>query len=166
MSAGGRARWEDLARHAARAQPATGIEAFRQFLTLTLDGTPYAVPVEMVREIVRMRPVTPIPRVCAEVCGVISLRGDIIQVIDLRRRLSLPAAAPGRHSRIIVLQADDDLRAGLLVDGVRDVVRVTDRDMLPPPGGDGGSVEALIRRDEIFVSVLDLERVLAVAADE
>ena len=155
-------QWDDLARNASELDGDLEIEEVRQFLTLSLDDTPYAVPVESVREIVRMRPLTPIPRVAPEVCGVISLRGEIIQVVDLRRRLGLPPVEPGRRSRIIVLQVDDDLTAGLLVDGVGVVLRVPEADISPPLGSESGAVEALIRRGELFVSLLDLSRVLGV----
>ncbi len=66
-------RWQDLARRAAERRSAE-VEsvASRQLLTFVLDASPYAVPVERVREIVRVRPITPVPRVPSDVCGVIS----------------------------------------------------------------------------------------------
>jgi len=154
--------WEELAQRAYEPAPSHEIDTLRHFLSLVVDSTPYAVAVEAVREIVRMRPVTPIPRVRSEVRGVISLRGEILQVVDLRRRLGLEPRTPGRLSRIIVLQVSDDLTAGVLVDGVSEVLRVSERELSPPLGGDRGAVEALITRGETFVSVLDLERVLGV----
>src|SRR5204863_5408726 len=77
--------WDELARAASarRGAPAAA-EVLRQLLCVRVDGSPYAVPVENVREIVRVRSITPIPRVASCVRGVISLRGEIIQVIDLR----------------------------------------------------------------------------------
>jgi len=154
-------QWEDLARHAVGSDEAVE-EYLGQFLCLAVDDTPYAVPVEAVREIVRMRPVTRIPRVPEAICGVIALRGEIIQVVDLRCRLGLASAAPGRRSRIIVLQVDDNLTAGLLVDGVSDVLRAGESDVIPPLGGESGTVEALIKRGDTFVSLLDLHAVLGV----
>jgi chemotaxis signal transduction protein len=159
---GAEQQWEDLARSASERDQSIAIEELRQFLRLRVDDTLYAVPVENVREIVRMRPVTPIPRVAEEVRGIISLRGEIIQIIDLRRRLRLPPVTPGRHSRIIVLQVDDELTAGLLVDGVSQVLRVAEADIGPPLGGESGAVEALIKSGDAFISLLDLDRVLEV----
>jgi purine-binding chemotaxis protein CheW len=96
--------WDELARTAARKEEtSTELESLRQLLTFNVAGTPYAVPVEAVREIVRMRPITPVPRTSSHVCGVISLRGEIIQVVDLRLRLGLPAAEITRSSRIVVI---------------------------------------------------------------
>jgi purine-binding chemotaxis protein CheW len=163
MSGGGsEQQWEDLARSASGRDEHPAIEELRQFLTLRVDDTTYAVPVEAVREIVRMRPVTPLPRVAEEVRGVISLRGEIIQIVDLRRRLRLPPVTPGRRSRIIVLQVNDELTAGLLVDGVSEVLRAAERDIGPPLCSESGAVEALIKRGDTFVSLLDLDRVMEV----
>lgn len=154
-------RWQDLARRAAERRNAE-VEsvAVRQLLTFVLDGSPYAVPVERVREIVRIRPITPVPRVPGDVCGVISLRGEILEVIDLRLRLRLHAGPSGRASRIIVVHAADGGVAGLLVDGVTEVLPVPDDALRPAAAGETGNVETLCVRGDRFISLIDLERVL------
>jgi purine-binding chemotaxis protein CheW len=121
--------------------------------------------VESVREIVRIRPITPIPRTSSHVRGVISLRGEIIQVVDLRLRLGLPAAEITRSSRIVVIHADDERVAGILVDAVNEVLRVTEDAILPSAAGDTGTVDSLCARGDQFVSLIDLERALDVDAE-
>lgn len=158
-------RWDALAREAAARREASVSEELQQLLTFRLDDSPYALPVERVREIVRIRPITPVPRVPVDVRGVISLRGEIVQVVDLRRRLGLATREPGRSSRIIVVHGGDGRVAGLLVDAVREVLSVSD-EALRPASGDVGAVETLCVRGEEFISVVDLDRVLAVDADE
>jgi purine-binding chemotaxis protein CheW len=154
-------RWQDLARRAAERRSAE-VEnvAVRQLLTFVLDGSPYAVPVERVREIVRVRPITPVPRVPSDVCGVISLRGEILEVIDLRLRLHLSAAPNGRASRIIVAHGADGGVAGLLVDGVSEVLSVSEDALRPASSADAGNVETLCVRGDRFISLIDLDRVL------
>jgi chemotaxis signal transduction protein len=91
--------------------------------------------------------------------GVISLRGEIVQVIDLRRRLGAAEAESTRRARIIVVQAEEAGIAGLLVDGVREVMRVAPSDLLSQSGD--GMVSALCRRQGgTFVSLVDLDKVL------
>jgi purine-binding chemotaxis protein CheW len=158
--------WDDLARTAARGEEASGeLGSLRQLLTFSVAETPYAVPVESVREIVRIRPITPIPRASSDVRGVISLRGEIIQVVDLRLRLGLPAAEITRSSRIVVIHADDERVAGILVDAVNEVLRVTEEAILPPAAGEMGTVNSLCVRGDQFVSLIDLERALDVDAE-
>jgi purine-binding chemotaxis protein CheW len=154
-------RWQDLARLAAeRRNTESESVAVRQLLTFMLDGSPYAVPVERVREIVRIRPITPVPRVPEDVCGVISLRGEILEVIDLRLRLRLRAGRPGRASRIIVVHVADGCVAGLLVDGVTEVLAIPEDTLRPAASAETGNVETLCVRGDRFVSLIDLERVL------
>ena len=132
----------------------------RELLLLRAAGDAYAVPVERVREIVRLRPITPIPRAPAALLGVVALRGDMIEVVDLRRRLGLADAEPARTQRIVVLHGADGGAAGLRVDAASDVLRVTDAELEATPAGEAGAVAALCTWQGRFVSVLDVDRVL------
>jgi len=164
MSESSTRSWESLARQASVRESAVS-PYLQQLLTFELAGAPYALPVERVREIVRVRPITPVPRVPEEVRGVISLRGEIVQVVDLRRRLGLEPSEATRASRIVVVLGDEGRVAGLLVDSVQEVLSVSE-DSLRQASGEATVVEALCVRDDEFVSLVDLERVLAVDADE
>jgi purine-binding chemotaxis protein CheW len=160
---GGR-RWDLLARAAARrAEGGADAGDTRQLLTFLLDGAAYALPVERVREIVRLRSTTPMPRVPDPVRGVISLRGEIVQVVDLRRCLGLPETQPTRRSRIIIVRGGNERLAGLLVDAVTEVMAAS-ADSLRPTSGEMDAVESLCMRGDRFVSLVDLERVLAIDA--
>jgi len=153
--------WEDLARGANR--PADEEERkVIHLLTFALGEATYALRVESVREIVRMRSMTPVPRVAEAVRGVVSLRGEIVQVVDLRQRLRLPAAELLRSSRIVVVHLADGCIAGLLVDAVREVLKVDADEVLPPPIGEVSAVEALCERGGEFVSLIALQRVLEI----
>ncbi len=154
--------WESLARQAAT-QRGAGLEEaqnLRELLVFLLDGSAYAIPVERVREIIRLRAITPMPRVPAEIRGVIALRGEVVQVVDLRMRLHLPASDPTRRTRIVVLHGEDDRVTGVLVDEVKEVVHVRDDDVRPATSGDGEAVSELFLRGSDFVSIMDLNRVL------
>lgn len=158
--------WESLARAASGRDAHEASALLRELLVFLLGDSPYAIPVERVREIVRMRAVTPVPRVPSEIRGVIALRGEVVQVVDLRMCLGLPTPETGRQTRIIVLHGDDDRVAGILVDGVREVVRVAEDDVRPATGGEGDAVSELFLSDEEFVSILDLDRVLEFRGDQ
>jgi len=160
------AHWDDLARQVAGGGTAEDRpEDLRQLLTFEVDSTPYAVPVERVREIVRIRPITPIPRVPAEVRGVISLRGEIVEVVDLRRRLDLEPIQPRRSTRIIVVTSETGKVAGILVDAVNEVLRVSEGAIKATSSGGTTVVEALCTRGDEFVSLMDLDRVLQIDAE-
>jgi purine-binding chemotaxis protein CheW len=157
--------WEEVARRARGAQVVVGgQEDLRQLLTFEVDSTPYAIAVERVREIVRIRPITPVPRVPEVVRGVISLRGEIVEVIDLRRRLGLAPADPVRSTRIIVVNSEDGRIAGIMVDAVREVSRVSEDAIRATDSSETVAVESLCVRGEEFISVIDLDRILQIDA--
>ncbi len=154
--------WRHLARRAASRNVAPdATEAFvQELLVVQLAESGYALPVERVREIVRLRPITRVPGVPASVCGVISLRGEVFQVVDLCVRLGLSAADAALRRRIVVLHGDDGCTAGLLVDGVREVLRAPEGALRPAPPDASSAVSALCPRGSEFLSVLDLDAVL------
>jgi purine-binding chemotaxis protein CheW len=153
--------WVEVAREAARVRGETSRAVHAQrLLVFVLDGAPYALPVERVREIVRKRPITPVPRIAPEVLGVISLRGRVIQVIDLRRRLGLAPAAAAPRSRIVVAHDGEGRVAGFVVDRVLEVVAAPEEALLDAPSGATGAVEGLCRIGGRFVSVVDLDRAM------
>lgn len=164
---GGRqASWDDLARAAVRGGEDASAGELRQLLAFDVGSAVYAIPVESVREIVRMRPITPVPRVSEDVRGVIALRGEIVQVVDLRRRLGLSPLEPTRKTRIVVVHLEDGRVAAVLVDAVREVMRVEADAIGPPAGGESQAVEALCARGDQFVSLIALDRVLQVDAED
>jgi purine-binding chemotaxis protein CheW len=162
------AGWESLARSAASRRevvPESPADEGRRLLAIRLDGTPYAIPIESVREIVRLRPMTPVPGAPPAVCGVISLRGDIVEVIDLRVRLGLAVGATGRASRIVTVSAAVGQLAGLLVDAVEEVVIAEPGAFRPATGGESGPVESLCLRGDRFLSLIDLDQVMQIDAE-
>lgn len=147
----------------APAASATEDEAGREYLTFWLGDEVYAVPVVSLREIVRPLPVTEVPRTPDFVLGVVTLRGTVLPVFDLRLRLRLPTRADGRDTRVLVLDSDDG-PAGIVADRVDQVVRAAgDLEIAPQALGTGSEhIEGLLRRDGRMIIVLDLETALKV----
>jgi chemotaxis signal transduction protein len=154
MSAAEPRAWDELARGAASRDASAAARVQCELLVFSLDGAAYALPIERVREIVRLRALTPMPHVPEAVLGVLSLRGEIVQVIDARRRLGLPSFAPARASRVIVVSSEQGDVTGLLVDSVREVLRVDESELRAPTNTDGGLITALAPRGAGFVSVV------------
>jgi len=90
-----------------------------------------------------VRPVTEVPRAPAFVTGIISVRGTIVPVVDLRLRLHLPAPDPGPAARILIVKRNDE-PCGLVVDEVVHVVRLHAEDIEPPPPVVGGQSSEFI----------------------
>lgn len=102
-------------------------------LCFAVASETFAIDIREVREIIRARPATELPAVPDFIRGIIALRGQILPVLDLRRRLGFEAAdAPLPSARIVVI-AIDEKPAGILVDGVTQKVRLPKSEMAPPP---------------------------------
>lgn len=141
--------------------------ALREYVTFLLGGEEYGLAIEQVREILRPPPITEVPRAPGHVLGVITLRGEVVPVLDARRCLSLPPAAPGPRSRIVVCDGAEG-RVGLLVDSVSQVVRLPAGAIEPrPPGVGGAAAEAIAgigREGDRLVVLLHLDVLLGAAA--
>lgn len=103
-------------------------------LCFLISGATFGIDIMQIREIVKPRPVTEVPRAPSFVAGVISLRGVIIPVLDLHDRLGLERSAAGGSERLIVVKTgpQGDL-TGLLVDRVLQVARLTGSSEPGPP---------------------------------
>jgi purine-binding chemotaxis protein CheW len=110
-----------------------------QLCTLRVGGEDYAIDIMRVREIIHPLPVTPVPRAPPFVEGVIRLRGDVIPVVDVRKRFGLPATPATRKSRFLVVNVAGR-RIALVVDEVREVLRLPRGEIRPAPplGTPGG----------------------------
>jgi purine-binding chemotaxis protein CheW len=103
-----------------------------QYLTFSLDGQTYGIPILQIQEIRGWTAVTPLPNSPAHIKGVLNLRGTIIPVIDLRSRFNLPAREYDALTVIVVVNLRNHL-AGLVVDAVSDVVNAgADRERETP----------------------------------
>jgi purine-binding chemotaxis protein CheW len=98
--------------------------AMKQYLTFILDGEEYGVPILKVNGIQGWEKTTPIPNSPDFVKGIINLRGEIVPIIDLRKRFGLEEKAFDTHTVVIVVRVEqEDIKrtVGLVVDGVADV---------------------------------------------
>jgi purine-binding chemotaxis protein CheW len=102
--------------------------AAREFLAFELGNEHYALPLHCVREIVRVPQVTEVPRGPEEVLGVISVRGAVTTLIDLRRKLRLPQGPIDAKSRVLLVESGPEV-VGMLVDAVLEVKRLTQEEI-------------------------------------
>lgn len=99
-------------------------EDVREFLGFTLAGESYAFPLATVQEIVKPLPITEVPRSPHEILGVMSVRGRITTVVDLRRLLRVEEAPFDRLTRILLVDTGEEVQ-GCAVDRVLQVYRMS-----------------------------------------
>lgn len=148
---------------AASAAPAAPPPRPETWITFELSNEVFALPIEPVREVLRVTDITRVPHAPNPVRGVTQLRGRVIPVVDLGLRLGLPARSAGRSSRILVAESRGRL-LGLLVDSVHQVIKLDrNRAQTPPedvvtPSSD--FVTAVYHLGARLVLMLDVDRTL------
>jgi purine-binding chemotaxis protein CheW len=124
-------------------------------LVFELAGQQYALPVTQVREVLPLAALTRIAEAPGALAGVLRLRGSLLPVVDLRRRLGLPAVAPRVSQRIVVALAASSA-VGLVVDSAHGLLELSE---LPETAAPDRSqlVRTVVLADGRVVTILDLE---------
>lgn len=139
-----------------------------KFLHFQLGQERYSLPVTAVREIIRVCPITHVPRMPAHHLGVINLRGKIVPVMDLRRRLHLQPAKSLERACIIVVhhqtEQNPDQLIGLQVDVVEEVAFIPQDAIEPAPDFcdviDGKFILAMAKSKDSVITILSIEELL------
>jgi len=133
-----------------------------ELLCFRLSTEEYAFPITEVKEIIKPMEITEVPRVPEYILGIISLRGTIVPICDLRRRLGLPVKEATRSTRIVI--ASDDVKTlGMVVDEVTEVMRIPVSGLEPPPpvlAGVGAEfIQAVGRDNHKMVILLNMKKI-------
>jgi purine-binding chemotaxis protein CheW len=135
-----------------------------QLLTFMLGSEEYALNIMDIKEIIRPRECTEVPRAPGYILGIISLRGTIIPIFDVNKRLGLPAGERSAQNRIVVVRSREHL-FGLHVDSVVQVMDLALSHIEPPPeilgGVEGDFLRGVGKIDERLIILLNLARILA-----
>ncbi|HEX8173153.1 MAG TPA: chemotaxis protein CheW [Thermoanaerobaculia bacterium] len=135
-----------------------------ELLTFVIAGEQYAIEIEHIVEIVTPRPVTRVPNADPSVVGILSLRGTIVALVDVRRKLRHPAAAaPTEETRIVVIDFDGEM-IGFVVDRVLRVVKALPNEIEPHPVVHAteldASIRGVFRPGGALTILLDLDKLL------
>ncbi|HBA88272.1 MAG TPA: chemotaxis protein CheW [Geobacter sp.] len=141
------------------------VAATVELLCFRVASEEYALNIMDIKEIIKPRDVTEVPRVPAFVRGILSLRGNIIPVFDMRLRLGLAGNTASERERVVVVKRQSGF-CGVLVDEVVQVVRIAEAGIEPPPvvleGIDREFVLGIGRVNGRMLILLDMEKVLDV----
>lgn len=133
-----------------------------EVLCIRISQENYGIDIMRIREVIKPRRVTEIPWTSSHVCGVISLRGTMVPVLDMSKRLGVEPTPPTGRERVIVVKSASGL-TGLQVDQVGQVIRIAKNGIQPPsfPVGprDQGFVSGVARFDGRRIFLLNDERV-------
>jgi purine-binding chemotaxis protein CheW len=137
----------------------------KQLVIFELGNEYFGVDIAAVESIIKMQEITRVPQAPDFVEGITNLRGAVLPVIELRKRLGLPDHDRDKETRIIVVNLDD-MEVGMVVDAVWEVITISDDIIEPTPPMvttvDTGFITGIARLEERLVILLDLTSVLTV----
>ncbi|MGE8204060.1 chemotaxis protein CheW [Heyndrickxia sp. NPDC080065] len=124
----------------------------------------YAIPVQHIRSIEKVQHITRVPRAESFVKGVINLRGVVLPIIDLQKRLNIGKILPNENTRIIITVIDK-MEVGLLVDAANDVIDIS-KDIIEPQPEVVDTIKAeyisgVAKVDKRLLLLINLEQVLS-----
>jgi len=136
----------------------------KEYLSFILSDEEYAIDIMMIKEIIKPVEITQVPRAPEIILGIISLRGTILPIFNLRKRLGLKDFDQNRRARIVVISSENGL-VGLMVDAVTGVVKMFDSDIEPPPSVlndiETVFVKGVGRYQDRFIIFMEITKVLS-----
>jgi len=137
-----------------------------QYLTFAIEDEDYGIEIVYVKEIIKMQAITRVPEMPNYIEGITNLRGDLIGVLDVRKRFNMSSKEHDDETCIIVIVHSDYGQLGMIVDAVQETVIITQDKVAPPPNAKLNYANQFIRNigrigeDDVKLLV-DVERFLA-----
>ena len=135
-----------------------------RWVSFRLDEETYAINVMQVQEVLRVTEIAPVPGAPDYVLGIINLRGNVVTVIDARKRFGLMSREPDDASRIVIIEANGQV-VGILVDSVAEVVdlAMSEIESAPNVGNDESSkyIQGVASREGELIILVDLNKLLS-----
>jgi purine-binding chemotaxis protein CheW len=145
---------------------ASAVRDEQQFVTFRLDEGEYGVPISKVQEIDRSSKMTRVPRTADYMDGITNLRGEVVPVINARKRFHLPQKESDERTRVIIVEVAG-VKTGLLVDSVREVRNLASKDIAVPPASLSTTIDrqyisgiGKVDGDKRMIVLLDVEKIL------
>lgn len=140
------------------------VVAEKQMVLFELGSETYGLDIATVHEIIRMQPITKVPKAPTYVEGVINLRGKVIPVIDIGKKFGFDKAEKGKNNRIVVVYLQDTT-LGITVDAVTEVIRIPN-DAIEPVSdivttGNSEYLQGIAKLADKMVILLALEKLLS-----
>lgn len=135
-----------------------------QWVTFRLEGELYGINVIQVQEVLRNTDIAPVPGAPDYVLGIINLRGNVVTVVDTRRRFALSDHEADDSTRIVIIEVEGQI-VGLMVDSVAEVVylRSSEIESAPDVGNDESSkyILGVVTRETDLLILVDVNKLLS-----
>lgn len=146
------------------AQGQTSDDPILQYVTFKLDEETYGINVMQIQEVLRYTEIAPVPGAPDFVLGIINLRGNVVTVIDTRKRFGLSESDVTDHTRIVVIEVDNQV-IGILVDSVAEVVylRQSEIEQAPNVGNEESAkfIQGVCNKNGELIILVEFEKLMS-----
>lgn len=144
-------------------KPVTNTSLKDQYIIFNLGEEEYAIPISIVEEIVKIQNLIRVPKSKEYFAGIMDIRGKVVPMIDLSKRLNVKTNESSVQDRAIVIKIGGK-SVGIIVDKVSHVVQFTSNNIDPPPPSVKGISSRYIigvgKKENRFVILIDIEKIL------
>ncbi len=145
-------------------------QEINQLVTFSIGDAMYGIDILRIQEINKIKDWTMVPQSMDFVLGILSLRGQIVTIIDLRKRLGLGKSQVKDESRNIIVNSKSGESIGFLIDNIGDVVSIKEQQICQPPanvnGVRGKFFSGILKTDNQLVAILNVEALLTELKEE
>ncbi len=137
-------------------------ENITQLVGFIVGDEEYAIPILNIQEIIKPIEYTRVPSTPEYVLGAFNLRGNVIPLIDLRKKFHLPAQNQNDETRYIVMKDDDNI-AGFVIDKLTEAIRLKESQIEPPPEAlhkKQGMISGIGKRADSILTILKVDSLL------
>ena len=131
-----------------------------QLVGFIVGSEEFAVPILSIQEIIKPIEWTKVPFTDDFVLGVFNLRGNVLPLIDLRKKFNAPSAEFDDDVRFVVIKVGEEL-AGFVIDRLTEALRIEENSILPPPDTSRDAIiEGVARKDDRIITILKIKSLL------
>lgn len=135
-----------------------------QFVGFKLGSEKYAIDIMAIEEILRMTEITPVPKAPEFIEGIVNIRGRVIPVVDLKKKLNIGTVTNSQTSRIIITNINNK-KIGFLVDEVEEVLRIESGLIENAPALavniDSNYINGVAKTDKGMIILLDINKIFS-----
>lgn len=131
----------------------------KQYIVVMVGNEQYGIDISYIDNIVRMQKITRVPKVQSYFKGIISLRGEIVPVMSIRKKMDLAEDVFTNASRIIILKLEEKGSIGIIVDEVKEVVNLS-MDEIEKASNKGKFINGIGKHGDELISLFEINAVV------
>ena len=127
----------------------------KQYIVVMVGSEQYGIDISYIDNIVRMQKITRVPHAQPYLLGIINLRGEVVPVMSVRKKMGLEDDVLTNASRIIILKLEENASLGVIVDEVREVVNLSE-DEIDKVSNKGRFINGIGKHGDQLISLLEI----------